>query len=215
MEIFLSFMFLNPSALISYLLTTIPLITYNILLYLAVKFNQQEYHKSKMMMISCLIAIIISVAYIFIPGLGATNVSPEESEILSIFFGLYAVVYLTPYVITQGVILLIFGIKNKEKYRFFIPVAGLLLTIYYCNLLIINFFSSNYEIYMMYNLLFTVLRYIFFAVQINAYIFLLIHGISSCQNIFKVLGIAMISLQTAVFFLFPMIISLVYQIFYF
>lgn len=157
MELFITFIFSNPMALISYLLSAIPIIIYNSLLFLAVKKDREEFSKTKMMMIACLVAIILSVAYIFVPGIGATNVSQEEREILSIIFSLYNAVYVVPLIITQGVILLIFGLKNKEKYNYFIFVAGLLLTIHYTYTLTFYPFISNFEVYLAFILLFTVL----------------------------------------------------------
>ncbi len=208
MEIFITFMFLNTVALISYLLSLLSIITNNSLLFLAVKKDRQEFRKAKMMMIACLVAIILSIAYIFVPGIGATNVSPEESEVLSVIFSLYNTGYMVPYIITQGVILLIFGIQNKEKYNYFIFIAGLLLTINYTYSFTYYFITSNYEVYMAFILLFTVLSYFFFAVQITAYVLLLTHGIRYHQNLFIALGIAMVSLRIFLFFFSPFIISL-------
>ncbi|MBY8980806.1 MAG: hypothetical protein KGD72_10470 [Candidatus Lokiarchaeota archaeon] len=208
MELFITFIFSNPMALISYLLNAIPIIIYNILLFLAVKKDRQEFRKAKMMTMTCLVAIILSVAYIFVPGIGATNVSQEESEILSIIFNLYNAGYIIPYIITQGVILLMFGIKNKEKYNYFIFVAGLLLTINYTYVLTTYPFISNYEVYMAFILLFTVLRFINFAVLVTAYVFLLIQGIKYRQNLFIALGITMGSFRIVFYFLFPFIMML-------
>jgi len=208
MELFITFIFSNQIALISYLLSAIPLIMYNILLFLAVKKDRQEFRKTKMMMIACLVAIILSVAGIFVPGIGATNVSQEESEILSIIFSLYNAVYIVPLIITQGVILLIFGIKNKEKYNYFLFVAGMLLTIHHIYTLTTYPFISNYEVYMAFILLFTVLGFINFAVLVTAYVFLLIQGIKYRQNLFIALGITMVSFRIAFYFLFPFIMML-------
>ena len=211
MELFFLFTFLNPVALTSYLLSAIPIIINNSLLFLAVKKDKQEFRKTKMMMGACLVAIILSVAYFFVPGIGATNISPEESVILTIIFSLYNAGYMVPYIITQGVILLIFGIKNKKKYNSFIFIAGMLLTIDYTYLIISNFFFLNYELYSTFRLLFSVLGYINFAVRISAYVFLLIQGIRYHQNLFTALGITMVSLHIALFFLSPIIVSLTIQ----
>ncbi|HUW91180.1 MAG TPA: hypothetical protein VMV43_11775 [Candidatus Nanopelagicaceae bacterium] len=211
MELFFVFFFSNPIFLINQLLRAITIIPYNILLLLAVKKNKQEFRKSKMMMISCLVALILSVAYFFIPGIVAINVSQEESIILTIIFSLYNAGYMVPYIITQGVLLLIFGIKNKEKYNSFIFIAGMLLTIDYTYLIISNFFFLNYELYSTFRLLFSVLGYINFAVRISAYVFLLIQGIRYHQNLFTALGITMVSLHIALFFLSPIIVSLTIQ----
>ena len=211
MELFFVFFFSNPIFLINQLLRAITIIPYNILLLLAVKKNKQEFRKSKMMMISCLVALILSVAYFFIPGIVAINVSQEESIILTIIFSLYNAGYMVPYIITQGVLLLIFGIKNKKKYNSFIFIAGMLLTIDYTYLIISNFFFLNYELYSTFRLLFSVLGYINFAVRISAYVFLLIQGIRYHQNLFTALGITMVSLHIALFFLSPIIVSLTIQ----
>ena len=208
MELFITFIFSNPIALISYLLSAIPIIIYNILLFLAVKKDREEFSKAKMMMIACLVAIILSVAYIFVPGIGATNVSQEEHEILSVIFSLYNAGYMIPYIITQGVILLIFGIKNKEKFNYFLFVAGLLLTIHYTYTLTTYPFISNFEVYMAFILLFTVLGFINFAVLVTAYIFLLIQGIKYRQNLFTAVGITMSLFRIFFYFFFPFIMML-------
>ena len=101
MELFFLFTFLNPVALTSYLLSAIPIIINNCLLFLAVKKDKPEFRKTKMMMGACLVAIILSVAYFFVPGIGATNISPEESVILTIIFSLYNAGYMVPYIITD------------------------------------------------------------------------------------------------------------------
>jgi len=208
MELFFLFTFLNPVALTSYLLSAIPIIINNCLLFLAVKKDKQEFRKTKMMMGACLVAIILSVAYFFVPGIGATNISPEESVILTIIFSLYNAGYMVPYIITQGVILLIFGIKNKEKYNYFIFVAGLLLTIQYSYTLFSYFFASNIEVYTTFFLLFTVLGFSILAVYVTAYVFLLIQGIKYHQNLFIALGITMVSLRITSFFFIPFIMLL-------
>ena len=208
MELFFVFFFSNPIFLINQLLRAITIIPYNILLLLAVKKNKQEFRKSKMMMISCLVALILSVAYFFIPGIVAINVSQEESIILTIIFSLYNAGYMVPYIITQGVLLLIFGIKNKEKYNYFIFVAGLLLTIQYSYTLFSYFFASNIEVYTTFFLLFTVLGFSILAVYVTAYVFLLIQGIKYHQNLFIALGITMVSLRITSFFFIPFIMLL-------
>jgi len=214
LEIFITFNFLSPLDLINYLSMAIPIIIYNILLFLAIKKHQHEFRKPKMMMKACLVVLVLYVAYIFVPVIYAHGASPEEWQIIAIIFSLYFAGYMVPNIITQGVILAIFGIKNKEKYRYFIFVAGVLFIIYYTSMLTAYIFAiSNFSIYMTLTSLFMVLFSCFFAVNITAYVLLLLHGILYRQNLFKVLGITMVSLQTFKFFLTPIMFSLAIQFF--
>lgn len=214
MDIDFVFPFGNLDMFLVNLIPSLSLILFNILIIFALKKKKNEYSSSNLLFKSSLITLFFLIGFIFfLPGFVATDISEEEVIILANITTLLHTIYYVPIIITQGIVFSIFGSRNKDQYKSYLMMTGILLLVYYMwgyiNFLLINYSVFNYT--NPFNILFLlVMRYIFLGVILAAYCFLIIHGILYNDLIINLTGIILIALHLLLFFLGPYLIQLLY-----
>lgn len=209
MDISIVFPFLEPSVVLLWLPGAIVLIVYCILLFYSSRKYDREYKFSKGMQISTLIALFLIIGFFFIPSIGATNITSEDQAVLNLIFTLTDSLMQIPLFLLLGVILIIFGWLNREKYNYYLFAAGILITVpLIWNYIDSIFFTWNIIDYSNYNAPLTIFYLnvapiLFTIIKFLAYASFIIHGIINKQSSFRNLGLIMIAIGLIAIFIQP------------
>lgn len=215
MNINLVFPFLDPETFFLQLFSSFPIILYNLLIYSTIWRYKEEFKLPRLLLISSLIALGVSLAFFFIPGVEARNISTEEMLILNLYFIWLSLLISLPTQFIPALSLLIFGYFNKDRYKFYLLLAGTLLLAYH----LISFFTSTLmrltypSSYLENILLFLFLRYMIFGIILAAYTFLIIHGVLNKQPLFRNTAIIMSGTFIFIFFFSSYFVQLIVMYF--
>ena len=210
MDITLIFPFLDPGVFFFQLISILPIILYNLLIYLTIRRYKEVFKLSKLLLITSLIALGVALAFLFLPGFEASNISEEEVLILNPFSILISLLSLIPTTFIPALFLLIFGYFNRKQYKFYLLLAGAFLLTHFV-FYFINFALSillSPSIYLQNIVLYRFLSYVSLAIGLAAYVFLIVQGVLNKQAQFRNTGIIMIGTFIIVFFLYPFFVQL-------
>lgn len=215
MEINFVLTFLDPEAFIMYIIGNFPVFLYNLLIYSAIWQYKSDLKFSRLMLISSLIALSVSLAFLFIPQVEARNISEEEMYNLGIYFTFLSLITSIPALFIPALSLLIFGWANKGQYKIYLFLAGVFAFLYN----IYSFIFNTYRRFLDYNsyptimILFGFLIILSYGIIITSYVFLLLHGVFNKQVQFRNTAITMIGAYVFVLFISPFIYNFIFTIF--
>lgn len=123
---------LFSGAFLLYLWLIIPIVYNSVILLLIVQKDKTHNRYSKFLFISQIISIGFIIGSFFIPIYLTDNINIDTD--LPILYGLgfgYLIIFVFPYVITQGLALTLYGLKKKEKFSKNLMISGIMIIIYY------------------------------------------------------------------------------------
>ena len=176
MDLTYNFLWLSGGFLL-YLFLLIPIIN-NLITFIIIARKDNTLSKySKLLFLSQIISLGLIIGSIFIPLYTATNINlnTDIPTIYGLGF-LYIIIFVFPYVITQGITMTLFGIKRKDKYSKSLMTAGIMLTVYYLSIFFWLLFHgviyvpgfaflsvlSDWVLYNFMFIIFAIMGYIFF-----------------------------------------------------
>ena len=174
-------------------------IIYNIFFIQSGKKQSPEVHASKYLIYLGITNISFIVLSFLIPDLKLISPYNEvETQIYLAYNVFRGLLFSVPSLITYGVIFLIFGLKNRQRFKSYIMISGILWTIYYS----INVIVLNGELFNILFVLFaidivTITTFFiivgsFFWLHLIGFILLIIHGFKNKDNNMKYAGLVYI-----------------------
>jgi len=138
----LVFSFIDFSTLIFIIPITGSLIAivYNLFIIKSGKNQPPEVNASKYLIYSGMINIIFIILSYLIPDLILKSPYNEvETQIYLAYNVFRGLLFSVPSLITYGVLFLIFGLKNRQRFKSYLMISGILWTIYYSvNVIVLN-----------------------------------------------------------------------------
>jgi hypothetical protein len=193
----LVFSFIDFSTLLFIIPITSSLIAivYNIFIIQSGKNQPSEVNASKYLIYLGNTNIIFIVLSFLIPVLSLTSPYNEtETQIYLAYNVFRGLLFSVPSLITYGVIFFIFGLKNRQRFKSYIMISGILWIIYYS----VNVIALNGEIYNILFILFafdvlTILTIFIIVISFNwlvliGFILLIVHGFKNNDNNMKYAG---------------------------
>jgi len=193
-------------------------IGYNILIIKSGKNQIGEVESPKLLICAGIINLVFLGLRYFIPGIIYSGpINPEFMFYLSyqIATGL---IFSVPYFITFGLLFLLFGSKNREKFGSFLKIAGILWIIAYSvlafalsgNIIPIMFILTGE--YMLFTLVFIIINFALILLSVTAIIMLIIHGTKNSDSSLKIAGILLL-VQNGISIVLNFVIPLALSIF--
>jgi len=171
-------------------------IIYNIFFIQSGKKQSPEVHASKYLIYLGITNISFIVLSFLIPDLKLISPYNEvETQIYLAYNVFRGLLFSVPSLITYGVIFLIFGLKNRQQFKSYIMISGILWIIYYS----VNVIVLNGELFMILFILFAfdvmTVTTIFIIVSsfgwliLIGFILLIVHGFKNNDNNMKYAGL--------------------------
>ena len=177
---------LFSGAFLLYIWLIIPIVSNSIILLLIARKDKTHNRYSKLLFISQIISIGFIIGSIFIPIYLTDNINIDTD--LPILYGLgfgYLIIFVFPYVITQGVALTLYGLNKLEESNN-LMISGIMIIVYYLISFIWLFVHG--VVYVLYNSFSGVMHdwwlynFVFIIILIIGYAFFIKH--SSKTNLF-------------------------------
>jgi hypothetical protein len=141
---------LFSGALLLYLWLIIPIIYNSVILLLIAREDKTHNRYSKFLFISQIISIVFIIGSFFIPIYLTDNINIDID--LPILYGLgfgYLMIFVFPYIITQGLALTLYGLKKKGEFSKNLMISGIMILVYY--LISFIWLFSHGVVYVLYN----------------------------------------------------------------
>ncbi|MFX1586713.1 MAG: hypothetical protein ACFFC1_01055 [Promethearchaeota archaeon] len=181
-------------AFLLYLWVLIPIV-YNIIIFLIIARKDKTQNKhSKLLFILQIISFGFIIGSFFIPTYFTNNINIGTE--LPIIFGLgliYLIIFVFPYVITQGLAMTLYGLKKKGEFNKYLMTSGIMILVYYLSSFIWMFIHG--VIYVLYNSFDGVMQdwwlynFMFIIFPIIGYIFFIKYSFKTKLIIYRNAGI--------------------------
>ncbi len=174
-------------------------IIYNIFFIQSGKKQSPEVHASKYLIYLGITNISFIVLYFLIPDLSLTSpYNGTETQIFLVYNVFRGLLFSVPSLITYGVVLLLFGLKNRQLLKSYIMISGILWIIYYSiNVIVLNgelyyilFVLSTFDVLTITSI--SIIVGFFFWLHLIGFILLIIHGFKNNDNNMKYAGLVYI-----------------------